>query len=147
MFNPDRDEARRFLFEAWRKYRDKSILSDLEALAADHILHHPEYHALLASPDANLNRDWLPENGETNPFLHLMMHLAISEQLAIDQPPGILARYRTLVLRLSDEHRAEHEVMDCLAEMIWNSQRNGTPPDGAAYLTCLGKKCAGRTTV
>jgi hypothetical protein len=140
MFNPTREEARRFLFEAWRKYRDKAILTDLETLAADHILRHPEYHALLAAPDAYLDRDWLPEHGETNPFLHLMMHLSISEQLSIDQPAGILARYRKLVLRLSDEHRAQHETMDCLAEMIWSSQRNGTPPDGAAYLTCLEKK-------
>ncbi len=142
MFNPSRDEARRFLFEAWRKHRDKNILTDLEALAADHILRHPEYHTLLADPDAHLDRDWLPENGETNPFLHLMMHLSISEQLSIDQPAGIRARYQKLMARLGDQHRAQHEVMDCLAEMIWLSQRNGTPPDGAAYLTCLEKKAS-----
>jgi hypothetical protein len=140
MFNPSRDEARRFLFEAWRKYREKVILTDLEALAVDHILRHPEYHALLAAPDAHLDRDWRPENGETNPFLHLMMHLSISEQLSIDQPVGVRHRYQQLARRLGDEHRAQHEVMDCMAEMIWSSQRNGTPPDGAAYLLCLEKK-------
>jgi hypothetical protein len=140
MFSPSRDEARRFLYEAWRKYRDKAILTDLEALATDHILRHPEYHPLLADPDAHLDRDWLPEHGETNPFLHLMMHLSISEQISIDQPAGVLACYRKLVLQSGDEHHAQHAVMDCLAEMIWTSQRHGVPPDGAAYLACLEKK-------
>ena len=140
MFNPTRDEARRFLFDAWRKFRDKSILTDLEALAVDHILRHPEYHALLDDTDANIERDWLPEQGETNPFLHLMMHLSISEQLSIDQPAGIRARYQALAVKLGDEHAAMHETMDCLGEMIWTSQRNGTPPDGAAYLACMEKK-------
>ena len=140
MFNPTRAEARQFLFDAWRKHRDKAILTDLEALAADHILRHPEYHALLDDPDGNRDRDWLPEQGETNPFLHLMMHLSISEQLTIDQPAGIRERYRALVMKHGDEHRAMHETMDCLAEMIWTSQRHGSQPDGVAYLTCMEKK-------
>lgn len=140
MFNPNRDEARRFLFDAWRKHRERSILTDLEALAIDHILNHPEYHALLEDPEAHLDRDWLPEQGETNPFLHLMLHLSISEQLSIDQPPGIRGYYLKLAHRLGDEHRTQHEVMDCLAETIWQSQRSGLPPDGAAYLACLEKK-------
>ncbi|NTV95580.1 MAG: DUF1841 family protein [Thiobacillus sp.] len=140
MFNPTRDEARQFLFEAWRKHRAKTILTDLEALAADHIQRHPEYHALLEDADANLDRDWRPEHGETNPFLHLMMHLSISEQLAIDQPAGIRARYLKLAHKLGDEHAAQHETMDCLAEMIWTSQRYGAPPDGAAYLACMEGK-------
>jgi hypothetical protein len=140
MFNPTRDEARRFLFDAWRKFRDKNILTDLEALAVDHILRHPEYHALLDDTDANIGRDWLPEQGEANPFLHLMMHLSISEQLSIDQPPGIRARYQALAVKLGDEHAAMHGAMDCLGEMIWSSQRHGTPPDGAAYIECMEKK-------
>ncbi|TCJ18021.1 DUF1841 family protein [Parasulfuritortus cantonensis] len=140
MFNPSRDQARQFLFEAWRKHRDRAVLTDLEAMAADHILRHPEYHALLADPDAGLARDWLPEQGETNPFLHLMMHLSIGEQLSIDQPEGVRALYLKLAHKLGDEHRAQHEVMDCLAEMIWTSQRYGAPPDGAAYLACLEEK-------
>ncbi|MDD3528447.1 MAG: DUF1841 family protein [Gallionellaceae bacterium] len=140
MFNPTRTEARQFLFEAWRKNRAGAILTDLEALAADHVLRHPEYHRLLEDPDAHLERDWLPEQGETNPFLHLMMHLSISEQLAIDQPAGVRARYLALAHRLGDEHAAQHQVMDCLAEMVWSSQRYGAPPDGAAYLACLEEK-------
>ena len=140
MFDPSREEARRFLFESWRKRRERSVLTDLEAMACDHIERHPEYHALLADPDANLERDWLPESGETNPFLHLMMHLSITEQLSIDQPAGIRTRYLALARKLGDEHRAQHEVMDCLAEMIWTSQRYGAPPDGAAYLACIVEK-------
>jgi hypothetical protein len=140
MFNPTRNEARQFLFETWRKYRDKAILTDLEGLAADHILRHPEYHKVLDDPDASLERDWRPEQGETNPFLHLMMHLSITEQLTIDQPAGIRARYLALAHKLGDEHRTQHETMDCLAEMLWTSQRYGTPPDAAAYLACLEVK-------
>lgn len=140
MFSPTRDQARRFLFEAWRKYRDKSLLSDLEGLAVEHLLAHPEYHALLDDAEGNLDRDWLPEMGETNPFLHLSMHLAISEQLSIDQPAGIQAAYQRLRLRLGDEHRAQHAIMDCLAEMIWRSQRDGMPPDGTAYIHCVERR-------
>jgi len=140
MFDPSRDEARRFLFEAWRKHKERNVLTDLEALTVDHLLRHPEYHALLDDPDANLDRDWRPEGGETNPFLHLMMHLSISEQLSIDQPAGIRQRYTELAHRYGDEHRAQHEIMDCLAEMIWRSQRDGLAPDAAAYLDCLERK-------
>jgi hypothetical protein len=140
MFNPTRDQARQFLFESWQKYRARGILTELETLATDHILRHPEYHALLDDPDANLDRDWRPEHGETNPFLHLMMHISISEQLAIDQPVGIRQHYTALAHKLGDEHAAMHETMDCLAEMIWTAQRNGTPPDGVAYIHCLEKK-------
>ncbi|MBK6741609.1 MAG: DUF1841 family protein [Hydrogenophilales bacterium] len=139
MYNPTRDQARNFLFEAWRKYRRKLLLSDLESLATGHILAHPEYHGLLDDAESNLDRDWLPELGETNPFLHLAMHLAISEQLSIDQPGGLKSAYARLCVRLGDEHRAQHAVMDCLAETIWRAQRDGTPPDGAAYIDCLEK--------
>jgi hypothetical protein len=136
MFNPSRDQARRFFFDTWRKYRQKSLLSDLEGLAMGHILQHHEYHAVLED-EASLERDWLPELGATNPYLHLAMHLSISEQLMIDQPQGIKAAYGRLCQRLGDEHAAQHAVMDCLAEMIWRAQRDGTAPDGAAYIRCL----------
>ena len=140
MFNPSRDQARQFLFDAWRKYREQSLLTELESIALEHILAHPEYHKLLDQPEKSLDRDWLPEMGETNPFLHLSMHLAISEQLSIDQPAGIKACYSRLCQHLGDEHTAQHTVMDCLAEMIWRSQRDGVPPDGEAYLRCLDRR-------
>lgn len=138
LFQPNRDQARRFFIEAWRKFRAKHPLEPIESLAVEHILRHPEYHGLLQDEEASLGREWLPEMGETNPFLHLGLHLAISEQLSIDQPTGIVACYRRLLERLGDEHAAQHAVMECLVEMIWQAQRHQRPPDAAAYLACLG---------
>ncbi len=140
MFNPSRDQVRRFFIDVWAKYRENRPLEPLEALALEHILHHPEYHGLLEQAERNLDRDWLPEMGETNPFLHLSMHLSINEQLSIDQPPGVKTRYDRLVSNLGDEHAAQHEVMDCLAEMLWQAQRSGQAPDARAYLECLERK-------
>jgi hypothetical protein len=137
MYNPTRDEARRFFFETWRKYRAQEPLSPLEGTTLDVILAHPEYHGVLSEPERFADRDYLPEQGETNPFLHLSMHLAIAEQLSIDQPPGIKTQYRKLAEHLQDEHRALHGVMDCLAETMWQAQRQQTAPDGELYLKCL----------
>ena len=141
MFNPSRDQVRQFFFAAWEKSRAGQPLTDLERIAAEHIGRHPEYHATLEQPERHRDRDWLPETGETNPFLHLSMHLSISEQISIDQPAGVKNRYAALAARLGDEHAAQHAVMDCLAEMIWRAQRDNQPPDGADYLLCLEKKC------
>ena len=141
MFNPSRDQVRQFFFDAWAKARAGQDLTGLERMAADHIGRHPEYHALLEAPERSRDRDWTPDMGETNPFLHLSLHLSISEQLSIDQPPGVKARHDALVHRLGDVHAADHAVMDCLAEMVWRAQRDNQPPDGAAYLLCLEKKC------
>lgn len=140
MFEPSRAQARQFFFDAWAKYRAGQALSDLEAMAVEHIGRHPEYHAVLEQPERHRERDWQPEMGETNPFLHLSMHLAITEQVSIDQPPGVRRRYQALVERFADPHAAEHAVMDCLAEMLWQAQRNHRPPDGDAYLRCLAGK-------
>ncbi|MEW5891825.1 MAG: DUF1841 family protein [Pseudomonadota bacterium] len=140
MFDPSREQARRFLIEAWRKYRERAVLTELEALAADHIARHPEYHPVLEAGEDSLEREWLPEMGETNPFLHLSLHLAISEQLAIDQPPGIQAAYQRLLQRTQDAHAAQHAIMDCLAEVVWQAQRQRSQPDGQAYLDCLEHK-------
>jgi hypothetical protein len=104
------------------------------------ILEHPEYHAMLADRERYLDRDWKPEGGETNPFLHLSMHLAIEEQVSIDQPPGIRAAVQGLAQRHDSAHDARHDVMECLAEIIWQAQRNGTGFDNAAYLDCLARK-------
>lgn len=140
MFNPTRDEARRFFFDTWRKYRNQKTLSDMEGLVLEVILKHPEYHDLLENPDNYLDRDYSPGLGETNPFLHMSMHLAIEEQLSIDQPPGLKTRYQQILEKCGDAHEAQHRVMDCLAEMIWQAQRNGTAPDPDVYLHCLDKK-------
>ncbi len=143
MFNPTRDEAREFLFELWEKHRAGALLTPLESLALSVVLEHPEYREVLEDRERYLDRDWKPEGGETNPFLHLAMHLAIEEQLSIDQPPGIRAAASALERRHGSAHRAHHEVMDCLAEMVWNAQRHGTGFDNAAYLECLAHKTGG----
>ena len=140
MFNPTRDQARQFLFDLWDKHRAAAPLTPLESMALAVILEHPEYHAILADRERYLDRDWKPEGGETNPFLHLQMHLAIEEQVSIDQPPGIRAAVESLARRHDSAHDARHDVMDCLAEVIWNAQRHGAPFDNAAYLECLARK-------
>lgn len=140
MFNPSRREARQLFFDAWRKQREGSPLTPLESMALDVALRHPEYHGVLNEPEKYLDKDYLPEFGDTNPFLHMSMHLAISEQLSIDQPPGIRAAYQRLLARTGSEHDALHEVLDCLAEMIWRAQREGGAPDGAFYLECLARR-------
>lgn len=139
MFNPTRDQARRFFFDAWQKYRERQPLSDLEAIALDLMQQHPEYHTIFDNPERYAERDYLPDAGETNPFLHLGLHLAIREQLPIDQPRGIAAHYRRLLEKTGSAHDAEHLIMDCLGEMIWQAQRRHTPPDPAVYFECLEK--------
>lgn len=140
MFAPTREEARRFLIGAWAKHRAGAPLEGLERTVAGIVALHPEYHALLADPLRNLERDWAPESGATNPFLHLSLHLAVAEQLAIDQPPGIRAEFERLRVLAGDEHAALHSVLECLGEVIWQSQRLGTPPDAKLYLDCLARQ-------
>ena len=130
MFNPTRDQSRIFLFDLWDKHRSGAALTPLESLALSILLEHPEYHPVLENRERYLDRDWKPEAGETNPFLHVAMHLAIEEQLSIDQPPGIRAAVQAITGKLG-EHGARHEVMECLAEVIWQAQRNGAPFDNA----------------
>lgn len=141
MFNPTREEVRRFLIDAWRKRRDSLPATPLETVAGEIIAAHPEYQPVLESGEDLLDHDWLPENGETNPFLHLSMHLSIREQVSIDQPAGVADYHRQLSAQLGSEFDAEHEMMDCLGEMIWQAQRAGHAPDPGVYLACLARKC------
>ena len=140
MFDPSRDQARSFLFDLWAKHRAGEALTPLESLALSVVLEHPEYQRVLEDRSRYLEREWRPEGGETNPFLHLSMHLAIAEQLSIDQPPGIRAAVAKLAARHGSMHEARHDVMECLAEMIWQAQRNGTGFDNDTYLQCLERK-------
>lgn len=144
MFNPSRDEARRFFFDTWGKYRRGETLTGLEKVALQVIVPHPEYHALLDEPERHLERDYLPESGDINPFLHLSLHLAVEEQLAIDQPAGILALYQRLLQKTGSEHDAKHAVLECLGETIWQAQRHNTAPDEKIYLECLREKTGDR---
>ena len=140
MFNPSRDQARAFLFDLWEKRRAGLALTPLESMALAIVLEHPKYHAYLDDRERYLDRDWRPEGGETNPFLHLQMHLAIEEQLSIDQPPGIRAAVEALARKRGSMHDARHDVMDCLAEAIWNAQRHGAAFDNESYLDCVKRK-------
>jgi len=140
LFNPTRDEARLFLFESWRKRRAGELLTPLEDLAAQLIAKHPEYHSVLEKPQQYQEKDYLPEHGRTNPFLHLMMHLTIEEQISIDQPAGVRAHFLRLANNLGSEHDAQHRMMECLGEMIWQAQRSRTQPDAAVYFACLEKQ-------
>lgn len=140
IFNPTRDEARTFLIESWRKRRAGELLSPLEDLAAQLIAKHPEYHPVFEDGERHIEREYHPRDGEINPFLHLMMHLTLEEQISIDQPPGIRAHFTRLTHRYESEHDAQHAMMDCLIETIWQAQHNRTQPDATLYLDCLAKQ-------
>ncbi len=135
IFGEDRrDEMRAFFVEAWRRRCGNLPAEPLQVLVADVIELHPEYHELLEDPDATLDRDWTPENGESNPFLHMGLHIAIREGTAADRPAGIRALRERLIALADDEHDADHGMMECLAETLWESQRAGLPPDEQGYL-------------
>lgn len=140
MFAPSQHDVRRFFCDAFRKQRDSLPLSPIEATAADWISQHPEYSDELADLGAALAAVYDVDGGRTNPFLHLSMHLSISEQIGIDQPTGIRQAFELLRLRLGSAHEAQHQVMECLGEMVWASQRSGLPPDGERYLKCVRRR-------
>lgn len=139
MFNPSREQVRRFFCDAWRKHQERLPLVGAEVAAADLAARHPEYHALLADPEGALDKEWTPEGGQMNPFLHLSLHLAIHEQLSIDQPPGIRAAFERLVGRM-DRHAAEHILLETLAETVWHAQRSGGQLDAAAYVDAVRRQ-------
>ncbi len=134
MFAPSQEQVRRFFCEAWAKQQAGQPLTPLEAQAADWIVQHPEYHADLADVEVALAAMYTVEEGRTNPFLHLSMHLSITEQVSIDQPRGIRAAVQALAQRRGSLHEAHHEAMEALGEMVWASQRAGQPFDGEAYI-------------
>ena len=138
MFNPSRDQVRRFLIGAWEKRAKGLPATPMETLAADIIALHPEYHGLMG--EAALAREWTPEDGQNNPFLHLSLHLAIEEQLSIDQPRGIRAAFEARLRQRGDRHAALHDVLECLGETLWRAQQSGRPPDGEAYLDSIRRK-------
>ncbi|RZI80531.1 MAG: DUF1841 family protein [Rubrivivax sp.] len=134
MFAPNQEQVRRFFCEAWAKQQSGQLLTPLEALAADWITQHPEYHDDLSDVEAAIQRNYTVEEGRTNPFLHLSMHLSIMEQVSIDQPRGIKAAIERLAQRRGSLHEAHHEVMESLGQMVWAAQRSGQPFDGEAYI-------------
>ena len=141
MFNPSRDQARDTFLEAWRKYRAGEPVAGMEALALEVILQHPEYHEALGAPRRTRDKDYFDES---NPFLHMSLHVALEEQLSIDQPQGIASRFQALLSKFQDRHEALHQALECLAETVWRAQRDRAPPDAAAYLDCLAARALRR---
>ena len=139
MFDLDREQSRQMFFNAWKKHSQRQVLEPIESLIVDVIQLHPEYHTLLEKPEANQDKDYVPEMGETNPFLHMGLHIAIKEQISIDQPIGINKHYQRLLAKHQDPHMVEHQIMECLAQMIWEAQRSHSMPDNNVYLECIKK--------
>ena len=133
----DRGETREVFFRAWRAHREDRPLEGVEKIIVQVLLQHPEYHPALEQSEATRERDYFTETGDTNPFLHLGMHIAIEEQLSIDQPPGIRTYYQKLLSRHPDEHTVQHRMMECLGEMLWQASRQAAAPQAAIYLDCL----------
>ncbi len=140
MFTPSQADVRRFFFAVYAKSQQQQPMEAIEVLAAEWIQLHPEYHADFADLDEALRRMQMSSEMRENPFLHLSMHLSISEQCSIDQPPGIRQAVELLAARLYSLHEAHHEVMESLGRMIWESQRAGRPPDGQAYIDDVRRK-------
>ena len=135
IFGQDRDELRKMYADAWQKHVDAMPLSPLEAQIADVVAQHPEYHD--AVTDQDLDKDYTPDAGRTNPFLHMGLHLGIREQVATDRPPGVAALYATLAAKMGDRHAAEHQMIECLAETLWEAQSQNRTPDEERYLERL----------
>lgn len=140
MFSPSQHDVRSFFCETYRKRVEGAPLTPMEASAVAWLDAHPEYHPELADLPAALAAVYEVEAGRSNPFLHLSMHLSISEQVGIDQPRGIKQAHELLTRRLGSAHKAQHEIMECLGEMVWASQRSGLPPDGEKYLECVRRR-------
>ena len=135
IFGQDRNELRLMYADAWKKHCDKSPMTPLEVQIAAVVESHPEYHDDVAG--AELDKDYTPDGGRTNPFLHMGLHLSIREQVATNRPPGIQNVFSTLTARSGDAHDAEHQMIDCLAETLWEAQSQNTAPDEQKYLERL----------
>jgi hypothetical protein len=140
MFEPSQADVRRFFCSVYAKWRDGQPMDALETLASQWVAEHPEYHTDFSNVDAALERMYEVKDGKTNPFLHLSMHLSVSEQCSIDQPRGIRQAVELLTAKRVSLHDAHHETMDALGQMIWESQRSGRPPDGHAYIDAVQRR-------
>jgi len=140
LFTHDRSQLRAMFSTSWRKFQQKEPMEPLEQLIAEIVKFHPEYHSYIEDPDRYADHDWLPEHGDSNPFLHMAMHIGIQEQLGTDRPAGFRKLYQQLVEQHQHPHPAEHAIIDCLGENLWQAQRQGQAPDEQAYLRCLRGK-------
>ena len=142
MYNPSQDDVRRFFCQVYAKQQAQTLIDALEVLAGEWVAEHPEYHAVLTDEASALTQQFTGENGQSNPFLHLSMHLSISEQCSIDQPRGIRQAVELLASKRNSLHDAHHEVMECLGTMLWESQRSCQAPDGQAYIDAVQRRAS-----
>jgi len=133
-----RENTRQVFFKAWYKKQKGQALEALEKQVATLIEQHPEYHSFFAD-EKNIDHDFSSEKQVVNPFLHLGMHLAIADQLALQQPAGIRELYQRLAQHYSDVHEAEHQIMNCLAYWMQQPQTQGETLDYSPYMQCLQK--------
>ncbi|MDC0239719.1 DUF1841 family protein [Candidatus Thioglobus sp.] len=133
MFSQDRKKQREFLAESWQKYTNNKPLEPLEEQLVSIIEIHPEYHDFIG----NIESEYFPDQGEVNPFLHINLHLALREQISINQPKGVREVHQKLINHYKDSHEVEHLMMECIAEMIYISQKNNTTMDQVSYLKCI----------
>jgi hypothetical protein len=141
MFGQNREQLRTFYHKVWRRHSAGEPLAGVEQIVAQVIEQHPEYQDLISRPEA-ADRDFGIDGAQTNPYLHMGMHIALAEQLQTDRPPGIRVLYQELAMRFGGTHEAEHQMMECLGLALWEAQRNNRPPDELAYLDCVRKLAA-----
>ncbi|MFV2059951.1 MAG: DUF1841 family protein [Gammaproteobacteria bacterium] len=139
MFSQDRSQLRKIFFEAWNNFQLKKTLTAMEEIIVNIIKLHPEYHEMLNNENDFINKDYLPDEGESNPFLHMAMHISIHEQLSTNRPEQITVIYQQLLTKYQDQHTVEHHMMECLGQMIWQAQRDNVTPDESLYTICLQK--------
>ena len=140
MFTPSQADVRRFFCSVYAKAIANQPMEAIETIASQWLEEHPEYHADFSDVETALEKMYDVEGGKTNPFLHLSMHLSISEQCSIDQPRGIRQAVELLTVKRNSLHDAHHETMDCLGQMVWDSQRASCPPNGDAYIACIQRR-------
>lgn len=145
MLPSDRGRMRAFYRQSWQAFQAGEPLEPLQALVSDVVGEHPEYHKQVLVDDA-IVQEFSVAAGATNPFLHLGMHVALREQVGADRPAGIALQYRKLLARIGDRHEAEHQMMECLGQVMWAAQRSGQAPDERAFLDCVKRlrKSAGK---
>ena len=139
LYGKDRGSMRQVFFNTWEKYKQSHALQGVEPLLIDIILLHPEYHSILDDPDTFLDRDYPPEQGTENPFLHMSLHMTIEEQLSMDNPTGIRQHFNTLQ-QAHERHDALHILLECLAEAVWKAQRHETSDLESDYLACVAEQ-------
>ena len=141
LISPEQHDIRRYFCQVYTKWCRQQPLDAMEKLLAGWMQEHPEYNAVLSQPQAAAGSVPNPDHGDgSNPFLHLSMHLSISQQCSINPPRGIRQAAELLTARLDSLHDAHHAAMDCLGEMLWDSQRSGRAPDGDAYIACVQRR-------